>query len=107
MDVQTWTYIIVGITFLIYISISIYAGFFLAFPVITYNVLRFMYPAIKKKNFLILFFILISCVLLFLSGAYLSYSLLIPVSLKFLISFNNNFKNARFSFISKGSPPAR
>ena len=77
--------------FLIYLSISVFAGFFFSFPLIIYNILRFVYPAIKKKNLIILFYILVCCVGLFATGTYFAYSLLIPISLEFLISFNSNF----------------
>ena len=77
--------------FLIYLSISIFTGLFFSFPIITYNILRFIYPAIKRKNIMIIFYVLICCMALFSIGAYFAYSLLVPISLNFLISFNNNF----------------
>ena len=77
--------------FLIYLSISVFAGIFFSFPLIIYKILRFVYPAIKKKNLIILFYILVCCGGLFGTGTYFAYSLLIPISLEFLISFNSNF----------------
>ena len=84
--------------FLIYISISIFTGLFFSFPIVTYNLLRFVYPVIKRKNLLVVFYVLAFCVALFSTGAYFAYSLLLPISLKFLISFNNNFSTPCLSY---------
>ena len=77
--------------FLIYLSISFFTGIFFSFPIIAYNILRFVYPAVKKKSLMVIFYVLTCCVVLFSIGAYFAYSLLVPISLSFLISFNNNF----------------
>ncbi len=78
-----------GITdpFFLNISTSLYSGFFLSLPFILYSFLRFIFPAIKKKNFIFLSMTILFSVILFLLGAFLSYKLLFPISIHFLITF--------------------
>ena len=51
--------------FMLYISISIFCGLFLSVPVIMYNILKFIKPAIKKGNFITFIFTLIFSIILF------------------------------------------
>ena len=78
-----------GVTdpFFLKISISLYSGFFLSLPFILYSFLRFIFPAIQKGRFLFLSIIILFSIILFIAGVLLSYKILFPVSIKFLVSF--------------------
>lgn len=76
--------------FMLYISISIFSGFFFSLPVITYNILKFIKPAVKKRKFSLFFTVLFFSIFLFSIGAFFTYSILVPISLDFLISFAKN-----------------
>ena len=76
--------------FMLYISISLFSGIFLSLPVITYNLLKFIKPALSKNSALFFSTILIFSTLLFCIGAFFTYSILFPISLSFLISFAGN-----------------
>ena len=71
----------------LYISVSFYSGVFLSLPFILYNSLRFIFPAINKKNFIFLSCTIFFSVLLFIVGVFLSYRILFPISVKFLVKF--------------------
>ena len=73
--------------FMLYLSIAIFSGFFLSLPVVMYNLLRFARPAVKKIKFIHFFFILIISISFFLLRALFTYSVLVPFSLDFLVSF--------------------
>ena len=73
--------------FFLSISTSLYSGLFLSLPVIIYSLLRFIFPAIKKGRFVFLSVSVFFSISLFALGAFLSYKVLFPISLQFLITF--------------------
>ena len=75
--------------FLIKIGISIICGLFLSFPVIIYQILKFVLPAFEGKitNYRI-FIIIIICLLLFIIGLFFGYYILIPTSITFFSSLS-------------------
>ena len=78
-----------GVTdpFFLKISTSLYSGLFLSLPFILYSFLRFIFPAIQKGRFLFLSIIILFSILLFIIGVLLSYKILFPISIQFLVSF--------------------
>jgi len=76
--------------FFLYISISIFSGIFFSFPVIIYNILNFIKPAVSKTRTTLFFIVLIFSIILFILGVTFTYAILIPISFKFLISFAGN-----------------
>ena len=73
--------------FFLSISTSLYSGFFLSLPFIIYSILRFIFPAMRKKNFLFLSLTIFFSILLFIVGVFLSYEVLFPFSILFLSTF--------------------
>ena len=76
--------------FFLYISISFFTGLFFSIPVIIYNILNFVSPAINKFKISIFVAILILSSVLFFVGILFTYKALIPISFSFLISFAGN-----------------
>ncbi len=77
------------------ISISLYGGLFLAFPVILWQVWRFVVPGLhaKEKKYAIPF--IASTITLFLLGAFIAYQTL-GLALEFLISWSGEDVNQLF-----------
>ena len=76
--------------FFLYISISFFTGLFLSVPIIVYNVLNFISPAIEKKKIVVFVFFLVLSTMLFFIGMAFTYKALIPTSFGFLIGFAGN-----------------
>ena len=76
--------------FFLYISISFFTGLFLSVPIIVYNVLNFISPAIEKKKIVVFVFFLVLSTMLFFIGMAFTYKALIPTSFGFLIGFACN-----------------
>tara|TARA_B100002052_G_C15836143_1_gene577832 strand:+ start:391 stop:1116 length:726 start_codon:yes stop_codon:yes gene_type:complete len=76
--------------FFLYISISFFTGLFLSVPIIVYNVLNFISPAIEKKKIAVFVFFLVLSTMLFFIGMAFTYKALIPTSFGFLIGFAGN-----------------
>jgi len=76
--------------FLTYVHLSLFAGFFLAFPVIAYQLYMFLAPGMYKKERTVLLPYLIISPLLFFAGAALAYYYIFPLAWKFFLSFESN-----------------
>jgi len=66
--------------------IAIFAGVFIAFPIILYEALTFMAPAMKSKEKRFVYPMLILMIILFACGVIFGYYYLLPVSIKWLFS---------------------
>jgi sec-independent protein translocase protein TatC len=79
-----------GVTepFLTTMTISAYAGFALALPVILYQVYAFVLPAFSPVERRTLTPFLIAMPILFLAGVAFAYFVVMPVAVKFLLNFN-------------------
>ncbi|MCK5793038.1 MAG: twin-arginine translocase subunit TatC, partial [Ketobacter sp.] len=73
--------------FFTYIKLSIYAGFFLAFPVVAYQFYRFVAPGLYKQEKGVLLPFLLVAHLLFVAGAALAYYFVFPLAWQFFIGF--------------------
>jgi sec-independent protein translocase protein TatC len=67
--------------------VSLAAGVILDMPVIMYNLLRFVTPALTSKERKYVLFILPWVLLMFFGGVYFGYRFLIPQAVSFLLSY--------------------
>ncbi len=70
--------------FAIRIKISFITGIVLSLPVHLYNIIKFIFPGLKRKEKKIIIYSLISSFFLILFSIYYGYFKIIPVSVKFL-----------------------
>jgi len=78
--------------FNLYLKIGLYAGIFIASPIILYQVWMFISPGLyrREKRFVLPFLFL--SVGLFLSGGFFGYKIVYPVALDFLIGYAKDLK---------------
>ena len=76
-----------GDPFSIVMSTALWLGATLAFPVVGYNVWRFVAPALYQHEKRIVLPLLIGAVVLFLGGVAMAYFVVIPLTLRFLLTF--------------------
>ena len=74
-------------TFVTYIRLALYAGFFIAFPVIATQAYLFIAPGLYKREKRALLPYLFAAPLLFFAGAAFAYYVLIPKAWQFFIGF--------------------
>ena len=88
-DHEAHKLIYTGLTeaFLTYIHLSLFAGLFLAFPVIAYQLYMFLAPGMYKKERKVLLPYLIISPLLFFAGGAVAYYYIFPLAWKFFLSF--------------------
>lgn len=75
--------------FTTYLRLAFYTGFFMAFPVIAYQIYMFIAPGLYKKEKRVLLPYLIASPLLFFAGAALAYYYVFPLAWKFFVSFES------------------
>ncbi len=73
--------------FTTYLKLSFYAAFFFSFPIFAAQFYLFLAPALYKKEKKIILLILFFVPVLFLFGAAIAYFFILPLALKFLLSF--------------------
>lgn len=73
--------------FMTYVHLSLFAGFFLAFPAIAYQMYMFLAPGMYKIERKVLVPYLVISPLLFFAGAALAYYYVFPMAWKFFLSF--------------------
>lgn len=75
--------------FFTYLKTALFAGVFVAFPVISYQLWRFVAPGLynKEKNAFLPF--LIASPVLFILGGAVAYYLVLPLAWEFFLSFQN------------------
>lgn len=73
--------------FLIYMRIAFLSGLIISMPVILYQVWAFISPAIEERLRRYSSAFIVFCSLLFITGCFFAYFILIPPALKFLLSF--------------------
>lgn len=77
--------------FFVTIKLSIIAGFVLASPVIIYQIWAFLAPALMPSEKRVIVPALYMGVVLFVIGVVMSYKLVLPMTLKFTMSFQTEF----------------
>lgn len=88
-DPSTRRMIYTGLTeaFVTYMKLGLFGGIFLAFPIIAFQLYRFIAPGLyKRERFVVLPFLLAAPVL-FAMGAALAYYFVIPLAWKFFLGF--------------------
>lgn len=90
-DHETHRLIYTGLTeaFMTYVHLSLFAGFFLAFPVIAYQLYLFLAPGMYKVERKVLVPYLVVSPILFFAGAALAYYYIFPAAWKFFVSFES------------------
>lgn len=78
--------------------VAIFAGIFLAFPIILYQVLAFVTPALKGKEKRFFYPTLGLLVILFVCGVVFGYQFVLPVGVNWLISQGGGVLEAVLSF---------
>lgn len=69
------------------IRLGLITGFVVALPMLIYQIILFVAPAISQKTQRMLLFLLPAVLLLFASGVTLGYLLVLPTMLRFLLNF--------------------
>ena len=69
------------------IRISFFTSLIVSSPIWLWNIIGFIIPALTYKQKITFFFIFIFCIIFLISGFLFSYYLLIPISLRYLLSF--------------------
>ena len=73
--------------FSVTLSASVWLGVAFAFPVIGYNVWAFVAPALYNHEKRVVLPLLVGAVVLFLAGVALAYFVVVPLTLRFLLTF--------------------
>lgn len=76
-----------GEVFITSLKTALYGGFYLASPVIFYQVIKFTAPGLTKKEKRYLFPIIAMAFVLFTVGALLGYYLVVPLGVRFLLDY--------------------
>lgn len=71
------------------IKLSLYFAFCITFPVLAYQIYKFIAPGLFKKEKKVALLYFISCPILFLMGACLVYFYVMPLAWEFFLSFQN------------------
>lgn len=74
-------------TFITYLKLALWAGFFLAFPYVAAELYLFLAPGLYKRERAVLAPYLIAAPLLFFAGAALAYYFIMPKAWAFFVSF--------------------
>lgn len=80
--------------FMIYIKVSIYAGFVVAIPYIAFQLWQFIVPGLLEKERKYVPHIAFFTTVCFLAGAAFAYYLIVPFGLKFLLAFQTDYLSA-------------
>lgn len=73
--------------FLVYLKVALYAGMFLAAPVILFQIWRFVAPGLYAKERRVVLPFVVSGTLMFLGGAAFCYYVVMPIGMPFLIGY--------------------
>jgi len=74
-------------TFLTYLKLAFFSAFCISFPIILLQIWKFIAPGLYKDEKLALLPFLIATPILFISGGMLVYYLIMPMAIKFFLSF--------------------
>ncbi len=88
-DVQ-FVFIEVTEGFSTYMKVCFIVGIITAMPIIMYNLLMFVMPALTSREKRLVMFILPWVLVMFFGGIYFGYTFLIPPATKFLLGFGSN-----------------
>jgi sec-independent protein translocase protein TatC len=92
--------------FITYFKVAVFSGIALAMPVIIYELLAFLAPALTKKEKKYIFLAIPFVMIAFVCGLIFGYYIVIPSALRFLLHFGESYADIRpsmgeyFSFIT-------
>lgn len=72
-----------------YVKVGLLGAIVMALPAILYHMVKFIHPALTKKEKNYLYFMLPLVIVFFIAGASFSYFLLLPPALNFLLGFGS------------------
>jgi len=82
---------------LTYFRVALLAGVALALPAITYQIARFVLPGLRPNEKRFLMLLLPGAVVSFVAGAAFAYFVMLPPSLRFLLSFGSEIAEATWA----------
>lgn len=88
-DIKLYNIAVTG-TFYAYLKIALIAGVLGALPIIFYQMWTFIAPGLFKKERKVIFPMVLISTLLFLLGSGFCYTMVLPLSFKFLIGFSGD-----------------
>ena len=68
------------------LRVSVLTGFFLSIPLLLFQIVLFIFPALKKKEKAVMLSLLLTTFILFLAGLAFAWKTVLPVSVRFLKS---------------------
>lgn len=92
--------------FFVALKISMWGGFFLAFPFIAYQLWRFVAPGLYKSEKQAFLPFLIASPVMFIVGASFAYFIILPWAFQFFLGFQDSFASAVQSGGTLSEPPA-
>ncbi|UMZ73155.1 twin-arginine translocase subunit TatC [Natranaerofaba carboxydovora] len=75
--------------FLTQLKLALITGLVFAFPVILYNIIAFLLPALEKHERRYLFIVIPFALVLFVGGVLFAYFVMLPIAYSFFIGFGN------------------
>lgn len=83
-------YLYPGEAFFVHLKIALVTGIVLAFPVIIYQILRFILPGLKNSEKKVLFLGLPFAMVLFIVGVVFAYKVILPLAYSFFMGFGTD-----------------
>lgn len=83
--------------FVVQLKVALVTGLFLAAPVIFYQFWRFVRPALQKHEVKYIASAVVVCSVLFVAGVAFAYLVVVPIAMKFLLSFETPRLHAMIS----------
>jgi sec-independent protein translocase protein TatC len=83
--------------FVTYFKVSLIAGFIISMPVILYQLLRFIAPGLTRDEQKYLYIIVPGGTLSFIAGVVFSYFVMLPVGIRFLLTFGGDIARAQWT----------
>jgi sec-independent protein translocase protein TatC len=80
------------------LKIALYTGLVFSLPVLSSQCLFFLVPGLSQKETKLTYYLLFSCVFLFIIGLLFSYFILIPAALQFFVNYNREIIEPFWSF---------
>tara|TARA_Y100001970_G_C14118159_1_gene794798 strand:+ start:376 stop:1113 length:738 start_codon:yes stop_codon:yes gene_type:complete len=88
--------------FMIKLSIALFGGVVLGFPIIVYQIWRFISPAFENRHGFVVFFSLLFSSIFSFFGMSFAYFIIIPFSLSFFTSINSEIVDVAYNFTLEG-----
>jgi sec-independent protein translocase protein TatC len=83
--------------FVTYFKVSLIAGFILSMPVIIYQLMRFLAPGLTREERKYLYIIVPGGTISFAAGVLFSYFVMLPVGIRFLLTFGGDIARAQWT----------